>query len=286
MHIGFIGLGKMGVAMARNLAKAGHRVSAWNRSPVTEVIDDVDLVASPAEAFQAEAVFTMLSDDASIRQVVLEADLLAHAPSGCVHVVTSTISTAFADELARAHEAAGVAYVSAPVFGRPDVAAAGALNVVAAGRPEAIARVEPLFDVIGQKTWVMGEDPKQANAAKIGGNMMISMAIEAMAEGLLLTGAHGVKPEAFLELMTGTLFGSRAYQSYAPKIASGDFTPGFRMTLGLKDLRLATEAAQAAGRPTPMLDAVATQMEGAVEAGLGDKDWSAVTAFTRGLKGA
>jgi 3-hydroxyisobutyrate dehydrogenase-like beta-hydroxyacid dehydrogenase len=285
MHIGIIGLGKMGSAMARNLARAQHRVSAWNRSPVTEAVEGVEVVPSPADAFRADVVFTMLSDDAAIRQVLLEPRVLEGTAGPLVHVVTSTISVAFSGELAAVHEALGLGYVAAPVFGRPDVAEAAQLNIVAAGRPEALARVQPLFDVLAKKTWVMGDDPRQANAAKIGGNMMIAMAIEAMAEAVALTEGHGVAPEAFLELMLGTLFTGRAYESYAPKIISGDYTPGFRMTLGLKDLRLATEAAAGAGTRLPMLDAVRTQMAGAVDAGLGDEDWSAVAAFLRGVKG-
>ena len=281
MDIGFIGLGRMGFAMARNLAKAGHHIRAWNRSPVDlGAIPGAEIVANPVDAFQADAVFTMLSDDAAIRAVILNGHVLDGARAGLVHVVTATISVAFADELARIHTDSGVGYVSAPVFGRPDVAEAAKLNVMAAGQPKAVEKIRPLLDIIGQRVFVMGEEPKQANAAKIGGNMMIAMAIEALAEAVLLTGTHGVERQAFVDLMLQTLFGSRAYQNYGGKILADDYEAGFRLALGLKDLRLATEAGATAGRALPMLDAVRDQMARAAAAGMQDRDWSALADYT------
>ena len=280
MDVGFIGLGAMGRAMAGNLAKAGHRVRAWNRSPV-EAVDGVGRVGSPGEAFaDADAVFTMLPDDPSIRAVVLASGVLRSARPGTVHVVTSTISVAFAGELAAAHAAAGVGYLSAPVLGRPDAAAKGELNVVAAGDAAAVERVRPLLDAIGKRTWVLGTDPRQANAAKIAANMMITMAIEAMAEGVAIAGSAGLGADVFLDLVLHTLFAGRAYESYSKNILDKRYEPGFKMRLGLKDLGLAAAAAEAAGATLPMLAAVHGQMRGAVDAGLGDKDWSAVADFT------
>ncbi len=279
MEVGFIGLGAMGSAMARNLAQASHTVRAWNRSG-DPGIAGVAMASDPAEAFAAEVVFTMLSDDAAIREVLLEPGVLGHARRGLVHVVTSTISIAFAGELAAAHAAAGVGYVSAPVLGRPDVAAKGELNILAAGRHEAVETVRPLLDVLGRKVWDMGEEPAQANAAKIAANMMLTMAIEAMAEAAVLTEANGVPRAAFFELILGTLFGCRAYETYSGNIARGAYEPGFKAKLGLKDLRLATQAAEAAGRQLPMLDAVRKRMGEAVNAGLGDKDWSIMADYT------
>ena len=279
MQVGFIGLGAMGSAMARNLAQAGHEVRAWNRSG-EHGIEGVGTASDPADAFGAEAVFTMLSDDAAIREVLVEPGVLGHARPGLVHVVTSTISVAFAGELAAAHAAAGVGYVSAPVLGRPDVAAKGELNILAAGRCEAVETVRPLLDVLGRKVWDLGEDPPRANAAKIAANMMITMAIEAMAEAAVLTEANGLPRGAFFELILGTLFGGRAYEGYSANIANGTYEPGFKARLGLKDLRLATQAAEAAGRRLPMLDAVRGRLGEAVEAGLGDKDWSIMADYT------
>jgi 3-hydroxyisobutyrate dehydrogenase-like beta-hydroxyacid dehydrogenase len=174
--------------------------------------------------------------------------------------------------------------VAAPVFGRPDVAEAGQLNIVTAGPPASIAALRPLFDAMGRKTWVIGEDPTQANAVKVAGNMMIAMAIEAMSEASVIAGSHGVPVGSFLELMTQTLFGGRVYEGYGPRIAKGDFEPGFKMKLGLKDLRLATAAASSSAQSLPMLDAVREHMTRAVEAGMAEKDWSAVAEpMLRGL---
>ena len=278
MQVGFIGLGAMGSAMSANLVGAGHRVRAWNRSG--KVGAGLEPVAEPADAFQADAVFTMLSDDPAIRQVVLDTGVLATARAGVVHVVTSTISVAFAGELAAVHESVGVSYVSAPVLGRPDVARAGQLNILAAGKRQAVETVRPLLEILGKKVWDMGEVPTQANAAKIAANMMITMAIEAMAEAVVLTEANGVGRDAFFELILGTLFRGRTYESYSAKIAKDDYEPGFKARLGLKDLGLAAAAAEKAGKQLPMLAAVRGLMAEAVEAGMGDKDWSAMADFT------
>ena len=279
MEVGFIGVGAMGSAMARNLAAAGHKVRAWNRSG-DPGIDGVEMASDPADVFQAEAVFTMLPDDPAIREVLLDPGVLGRARHGLVHVVTSTISVAFAGELAAAHAAAGVGYVSAPVLGRPDVAARGELNILAAGRREAVDTVRPLLDVLGKKVWDMGQDPPRANAAKIAANMMITMAIEAMAEAVVLIEANGLPRAAVFELILGTLFAGRAYESYGANIANEAYEPGFKARLGLKDLRLATAAGKDAGRRLPMLDAVRERLGEAVDAGLGDKDWSIMADFT------
>jgi 3-hydroxyisobutyrate dehydrogenase-like beta-hydroxyacid dehydrogenase len=279
MEVGFIGLGMMGRGMARNFAKTGHRVKAWSRSAGKHAVDGVQLVSSPAEAFQAPVVFTMLSDDPAIREVVLSSNVLSSAPPGAIHVVSSTISVDFAGELIARHAAVGVGYVSAPVFGRPDVAEAGQLNIVAAGPGPLLTTLQPLFDAMGRKTWVIGEDPKQANAVKIAGNMMIAMAIEAMSEAVVIAGSQNVSAETFLQLMAQTLFGGRVYEGYGAKIAKGDYEPGFQMKLGLKDLRLATAAAAKTGKTLPMLDAVRERMAEAVESGMGEKDWSGIADY-------
>jgi len=277
MEIGFIGLGRMGTAMARNLVKAGYSVRAWNRSSDVRSVEGVEMVATPNDAFQADAVFTMLSDDAAIRDVLLMPGVIRTARPGLIHIVTATISVAFADELVAAHNAAGLDYVSAPVFGRPEIAEAGQLSIMVAGRADAVATVRPLLDVLARKVWVMGANPKQANAAKIAGNMMITMAIEAMAEAVVVTSRHGLSPEPFFDLILNTLFAGRSYQTYSEKIIRGDFEAGFRATLGLKDLGLARAAA---GTRLPMLEAVHARMAEAVSAGFGDKDWSIMADHT------
>nr|WP_242137953.1 NAD(P)-dependent oxidoreductase [Sphingomonas sp. TREG-RG-20F-R18-01] len=278
MEIGFVGLGLMGSAMAANLAKAGHRVVAWNRSPVKPEDAPGVTIGTLDDVLRSAVVFTMLSEDAVIRSVLLDSGALDSVKHDLIHVVASTISVAFSKELAADHARRGIGYVAAPVFGRPDAAAAAQLNVVVAGDEAAVAQVQPLLAVLSAKVWPLGTDPSSANAAKIAGNMMITMAIEAMGEAFALVGDNGVDKAAFLALMTGTLFGSKAYQNYGPKIVSEDFTPGFRMKLGLKDLRLATELADAANVTLPVLDAIRTRMADAVEDGMADQDWSAVAA--------
>ncbi len=273
MDVGFIGLGAMGSAMAANVAEAGHRVRAWNRSE-GEPIKGVERVGSPAEAFDAEVVLTMLPDDPSIREVVLDGGALAHARDGAVHAVCSTISVAFADELAQAHAAARVGYVSAPVLGRPDAAASAQLQVLAGGAAEAVAHARPVLEAIGRKVWPMGERPRQANAAKIAVNMMLTMAIEALAEGAAIAEGGGVERRAFFELLTGTLFPGRAYESYGAELVKETYQPGFKARLGLKDLRLAQAAAAEAGRDLPVLQVIEGRMAQAVDAGLGERDWS------------
>ncbi|MDH4572497.1 oxidoreductase [Salinicola acroporae] len=278
MDIGVIGLGAMGRAMASNLVAAGHTVKAWNRSGGE--LDGVTMVASPQEAFQSDAVLTMLPDDAAIREALLEAGVLENAAAGTVHIVASTISLAFSHELVALHANAGVDYVAAPVLGRPDVAAKGELNILAGGSVAAVDRVQPVFEAIGKQVWLMGDRPLAANAAKIACNMMIAMAIEAMAEAVSLTEGNGVQRDRFFELILGTLFGSRSYQVYSANISAGNYEPGFKATLGLKDLRLATEAAEETGGSLPMLAAVYQRMAETVDSGLGERDWSVVADYT------
>lgn len=281
MQIGFIGLGRMGSAMAINLVKAGHDVRAWNRSKVAqESVPGVTLVKFAADAFEADVVFTMLSDDPAIREVILDAGLLARARPSLTHVVTSTISVALARELVLLHEEAGLGYVSAPVLGRPNVAASGRLNILAAGKADAIATIEPLLAHLGKEVWKLGENPARANAAKLACNMMIAMAIEAMAEGVVLTESVGLDRVDFFELILGTLFSGRAYESYSAQIAERSFEPGFKAALALKDMRLATEASNEIGRTLPMLEAVREGLTRAVSVGLGEKDWSIMADMT------
>ncbi len=170
--------------------------------------------------------------------------------------------------------------MAAPVLGRPDVAAAGELNILAAGAPAALDKTRPALEVLGKRIWDMGEVPPTAHAAKIACNMMITMAIEAMAEAVVLTEGNGLERERFFELILGTLFGSRSYQVYSGNILREQYEPGFKARLGLKDLRLAGAEAEALDRQLPMLDAVRQQMSRAVEAGGGERDWSIMADYT------
>jgi 3-hydroxyisobutyrate dehydrogenase-like beta-hydroxyacid dehydrogenase len=277
MDIGFIGLGEMGVAMVRNMLKAGHTVRVWNRSPERAqplVAQGAVVAGSPAGAFTGDAVFSMLADDAALREVI-DASLLEHAPRGLIHVNMATISVALAEELAHAHAARGLHYVAAPVLGRPDVAASGKLTIVAGGPAEAIERVQPVFDVIGQKTWRTGSLPQQANVMKLAANFMIASAVETLGEAASLVTAHGVAMQDFLDVITAGLFTGPVYQGYGKLIAERRYEPAlFKARLGLKDVRLALAAADAVSTPLPVASLVRDSLIDAVAHGDGEKDFA------------
>jgi 3-hydroxyisobutyrate dehydrogenase-like beta-hydroxyacid dehydrogenase len=282
MKVGFIGIGSMGAAMVPNLVKAGHQVSVWNRNAkAAQALQGVSVLDTPVAAFQCDAVITMLADDKAVRSVIFDTGALENVRKGCVHVMASTISLALVEQLKQKHFDAGVAYVSAPVFGVPAAAANAQLNIVVAGEDAAVAAVQPLFDVLGQKTWRLGNDPKRANVAKIAGNMMITLAMEAMGEATALTESHGVKAADFLDIITNTLFASPSYKRYGGFIANNSYEPGFKLTLGLKDVNLALEAANEKRMILPAAEIVRENMMQAIEQGLGAKDWSIVAKITR-----
>ena len=268
--------------MVPNLVKAGHQVGVWNRNPeAVRKLEGVTVLDSPAAAFEHEAVITMLSNDEAVRAVIIDSGALASAGKNCVHVMMATISLALVGELEELHRRAGVAYVAAPVFGVPAVAAKAELNILAAGDARARATVQPLFDALGKRTWPLGDDPKHANVAKLAGNLMITMAIEAMGEATALTEHHGLKGADFLEIVTNTLFASPSYQRYGGNIAKGSYEPGFKLTLGLKDVNLALDAAKAKDAALPSAEIVRGNLEQAVRQGLGDQDWSALAKIAR-----
>lgn len=276
MDTAFIGIGSMGAAMVPNLVKAGHGVAVWNRNPAPcKAIEGVTLLDTPSAAFQHEVVLTMLADDAAVRGVIVDSGALRSARPGCVHVMMATISPALAEELVALHAAAGVAYVAAPVFGVPTAAAAAQLNIVAAGPAQALATVQPLFEALGRRVWPLGDDPLRANVAKIAGNLMIALAIEAMSEAVALGESYGLAGADFLDIVTNTLFASPSYQRYGKRIATGDYAPGFKLTLGRKDVMLALDAASARQVVLPGAQVVRRRMDAAIANGLGGKDWSA-----------
>jgi 3-hydroxyisobutyrate dehydrogenase-like beta-hydroxyacid dehydrogenase len=281
MDIGFIGLGEMGSAMVANMLKAGHRVRVWNRSPeraqrVAEA--GAVVVATPAEAFAGDAVFSMLADDHAARDV-FDATLLAGAPRGLTHVNMATVSVELAETLAHEHAQRGLHYVAAPVLGRPDVAAAGKLTIVAAGPAEAIDRVQPVFDVIGQKTWRIGSLPQQASVMKLAANFMLASAVEALGEAAALLSSHGVAMQDFLDVITAGIFPGPVYQGYGKMIAEQRYEPAlFKARLGLKDVRLALAAADATNTPMPLASTVRDSLVQAVAQGDGEKDFAVLGA--------
>jgi 3-hydroxyisobutyrate dehydrogenase-like beta-hydroxyacid dehydrogenase len=280
MDIGFIGLGRMGGAIAANLARAGHRLLVWNRSqaPAQELESlGAEVVAEPSDAARADVLMTMLADDAAVREVLVDRGVLDRMRAGTVHVNLATVSVAFAAELDRLHRERGSAYVAAPVFGRPDLARAAKLNVIVAGEPEAVSRVEPLLGAIGQRIWPVGVEPERANVVKLAGNFMIASALETMGEAAALTQAYGVEGAQFLEILTSTLFASIVYQGYGRLIAERRFEPAsFPVRLGLKDVRLALAAGDAAHVPLPFASVVRDSLLEAVATGDAELDWAAI----------
>ena len=285
MDVGFIGLGNMGQAMARNLVKAGHRVTVHNRSRgKADALagDGAKVAASLAEAWGNPVVITMLAEDAAVEAVLFgDGRGLSTLSRDAVHISMSTISVALSDRLAEAHGKAGQAYIAAPVFGRPEAAAAAKLFVVAAGAQPVIARCQPLFDAMGQRTFIVGDKPSAANLVKISGNFLLATVIECLGEAFALIRKGGVDPHAYLEILTSTLFSAPAYKTYGALIANEQYEPaGFKMSLGLKDLRLALAAADALATPMPAASLVHDHFLAGVAQGEGDSDWSALARLS------
>ncbi|ORW21496.1 6-phosphogluconate dehydrogenase [Mycolicibacter nonchromogenicus] len=285
MHVGFIGLGNMGSGMAANLLKAGHTVAAYNRSAV-KVDALVQLGATAAhtvaDACRGDVVQTMLADDDAVESVTLgPGGIVASLPPGGTHISSSTVSVALARRLAAAHAEAGQSYVAAPVFGRPEAAAAAKLFVIAAGAPAVLERVTPLFDVIGQRTFVVSEQPYNANLVKLSGNFLLATVIESLGEAIALVGKAGVDPVSYVDILTSTLFSAPAYATYGDLIARKRYEPaGFAATLGLKDVRLALQAAEELAVPLPLGSLLRDRFLSLLANGGGQLDWSAIATLS------
>lgn len=291
MDIGFIGLGRMGRAIATNLIRAGHRLSVWNRSPgaAQELIaQGATLAPEAAAAARGEILMTMLADDDAHRHVLIDGGVLQAAAAGLIHVNLATVSVALARELAALAARRGITYIAAPVFGRPEAAQAAKLNIVVAGDGAAITRIEPLLLAIGERIWPLGSAPERANVVKLAGNFMIASALETMGEAAALVRAHGIASADFLDILTSTLFAGPVYQNYGRLIAAQRYRPaGFTVTLGLKDVRLALEAAESARVPMPVASVVRDHFIEALANGRAEDDWAAlaeVSAQHAGLK--
>ncbi len=277
MDIGFVGLGEMGGAIARNLLKAGHRVRVWNRSadkvaPLVEA--GAEHATSVADAFRGDAVLSMLADDAAVRGV-FDAALLEAAPRGLVHVNMATISVALAETLAHAHAERGLHYVAAPVLGRPNVAALAQLTIVAAGPAEAIDLVQPALDAIGRKTWRLGALPQHANAVKLAANFALASAIETMGEAAAMLSGHGVAVSDYIDVISNSIFPGPVYQGYGAMIAERRYEPAlFKARLGLKDVRLALEAADAVSVPMPVASLLRDNLLDVIAHGDGERDFA------------
>ncbi|MFO1156964.1 MAG: NAD(P)-dependent oxidoreductase [Rhodospirillales bacterium] len=284
MKIGFIGLGNMGAGMAANLLVAGHEVTVYNRSPGRAqplVEKGATAAGSVAEACRGEAVFSMLADDRAVEGVALAAGGIRDSlPAGAIHIGSSTISIALSGRLAEAHAAAGQRYVAAPVFGRPEAAAAGKLAVVAAGAADAVQEATPLLQAIGQKLFVIAETPTSANLVKLSGNFMIASVLEMLGEAMALVAKGGVDRKQYLDILTSTLFDAPVFKTYGALIAEKRFEPaGFAAPLGQKDIRLVLAAAEETRVPMPLASLLRDRFLALLAQGGDQLDWSAIATL-------
>jgi 3-hydroxyisobutyrate dehydrogenase-like beta-hydroxyacid dehydrogenase len=283
--IGFVGLGRMGTAMAANLTAAGRQVIGYVRHH-----DRMDKLASLGlkpttditDLFDCELVISMLPDDDAVREVVFGRNeigldgLAGGLMPGAIHLSMSTISTAAASLLASEHARNGQGYVAAPVFGNPDAAKARQLFIVAAGVPADVERCQPIFESLGQRTFVVGADPQDANLVKLLGNMMSATALEMLGEVVAVVRKRGLDPQPFIDIMTSTMFGGRAHKIYGDKIARQTYAGGFVLPLVLKDVRLALAEAEKAGVPMPSVGVVRDRLITGIARGYGELDWTAL----------
>jgi 3-hydroxyisobutyrate dehydrogenase-like beta-hydroxyacid dehydrogenase len=284
MNVGVIGLGHMGSGIAANLLKAGHTVTVYNRSKEKAaplVALGAKAAKSVAEACKSDAVFTMLADDDAVRSIVYGGEgMLAQLAKDAIHISSSTISVDLAERLAGDHAAAGQRFISAPVFGRPDLAAAAKLFVLAAGERCAIEAAMPLFSAIGQRTFIVSSSPKAANLVKLSGNFLIASVIESLGEAMALVGKAGIDEGEYLEILTSSLFQGPVYKTYGALIADQKFEPaGFAAPLGQKDIGLALAAAEKLNVPLPLASLLRDRFL-TLRAHGGDKlDWSAIAGL-------
>jgi 3-hydroxyisobutyrate dehydrogenase-like beta-hydroxyacid dehydrogenase len=291
MKVGFIGLGRMGQAIAGRILEGGHDLIVYNRtrSKADALEKGGAKVADSIAAACAgrEVVISMLTDDKALAEVV-QGGLLETLAKGAIHVPMGTHSVTALADLDKVHTNAGQVLVGCPVLGRPDAAAAGQLGLVAAGPADAVAKLAPLFEAIGKRTFGAGTNPAGAAAVKLANNMVLGCAIEAMGEGFALTRKFGVDPVVFNEVMTEGLFAAPAYKVYGGIIAREAYDQaGFTATLGLKDANLVVSAGQAANVPLPSLNVYRDRLLSAVAQGEADLDWSVIArgqARASGLK--
>jgi 3-hydroxyisobutyrate dehydrogenase-like beta-hydroxyacid dehydrogenase len=281
MDIGFIGLGLMGANMATNLLLAGHQVTVFNRTRgKTEplVAMGARAAARAGDVCHGDAVFTMLADDDAVADVAFgEGGLIATMPACALHISCSTISVALSERLTTEHTQASQRYVSAPVFGRPEMAAAGKLFVVAAGPADAVGAAQPLLDVIGQRTFVVSQTPKAANLVKLSTNFLIAAVVESLGEAMALVDKGGLDRRGYLEMLTSTLFGGPIYKTYGALIADRKFEPaGLAVPLGQKDIRLALAAAEELHVPLPLASLLRDRFLTLRAHGGDHLDWSAI----------
>jgi 3-hydroxyisobutyrate dehydrogenase-like beta-hydroxyacid dehydrogenase len=281
MKVGFIGLGQMGTGMAGSLLRAGREVTVYNRTPnkVQALVDrGAHMARQVADTCRGDAVITMLADDDAVEGVVFgKGGVLQCLGERVVHVCMSTISVALSERLAAAHASVGQRFVAAPVFGRPDAAAAGRLFIVAAGAPDVVEACAPLFEAMGQKTIHISDAPQAANLVKLSGNFLIASVIEALGEAMAFISKAGIDRRRYVDLLTSTLFTGPLFTNYGGLIAEQKFQPaGFAAPLGEKDIRLTLAAAETLRVPMPLASLLHDRLLTLIARGGEGLDWSAL----------
>jgi 3-hydroxyisobutyrate dehydrogenase-like beta-hydroxyacid dehydrogenase len=285
-QVGFIGLGRMGTAMATNLVAAGFKVRAYVRQPARAAeLTALGLIPTSniRDLFGCGIVATMVTDDQAVRDIFFGNQKLgvdgfaAGLMPGAIHLSMSTIGPATAAELATQHVQLGLGYVAAPVLGNPEAAAARELFIMAAGAAIDVERCRPVLDALGRQTFVIGSDPAAANLVKLAGNMLTATSLEMLGEIVALLRKRNIDPELVLGIFTATMFGSRVHKIYGEKIVHEQYTPSnFVLPLALKDVRLALAEAEAAGVPMPSVNVVRDRLVAGIARGHENLDWSAL----------
>jgi 3-hydroxyisobutyrate dehydrogenase-like beta-hydroxyacid dehydrogenase len=283
-RVGILGVGNMGRAIALRLLRSGHEVVVWNRTrekAETLAQEGASIADTPEDVSREPLVLSILSDDRAVEDVLLSQPLPFGSES--VHVSASTISLDLAERLTAMHRSRNEMFVAAPVLGRPPAAEAGQLILLTAGSAEDLERCRPLFDAVGQRTYVAGAEPPKGHFAKLAVNFLLASAVEALAEVSVLVERGGLDKKTFLELVSSTAFSSPVYQIYGDLIANERFEPaGFRMPLGLKDVELALAAGSRVGAVLPLAELVREGLRKGVAEGYADLDWSALALVRRG----
>ena len=278
MKVGFIGLGRMGQGMAHRILGGGHDLIVYD--VVGERVAEFSAAGARAASSVAdvcdgqEAVITMLAEDAAVMDVTLGAGGLRDSLSaGAIHLAMGTYGIATIRALAAAHTGAHQTLVAAPVLGRPDLAAAGQLGIVAAGPAEAVRQCDPLFQIIGRHTFQAGATPEAATAIKLANNLVLGCAIEAMGEAFSLVRKYGVVPAVFYDVMTEGLFAAPAYKVYGRLIVDETYDrAGSTVNLNLKDANLILAAADIVRVPLPSGNTFRDRLLGAIAHGDGERD--------------
>ena len=282
MKVGFIGLGRMGQGMARRILDGGHSLSVHDAvmsQAAAAVAAGASAAATVADVCKdRDVVVTMLVEDATVTDVTLgRGGIRDSLPAGSIHLAMGTYGVAAIRTLARAHADAHQFLVAAPVLGRPDLAASGQLGIVTGGPEAALRRCQPLFEVIGRRTFHAGELPEAATVVKLSNNLVLGCAMVAMAEGFSLVRKYGVEPQVLYEVMTEGLFSAPAYKGYGKTMVDQTYEPpGSPITVGLKDANLIQAAADLARVPLPSFNVYRDRLLGAVAHGDGDKDQAAL----------